>query len=90
MLCQAVCSGMNLIPVSLLGAVVVTSDTTSLLVNVLILAVILCVAFWIIGKIAAPDPINLILRLIVGILGLIWLLNLVGAVGGHPFVIYHR
>ena len=36
---------MNLIPASLLGAVVVSSDTTGLLVNVLILAVILLVIF---------------------------------------------
>jgi hypothetical protein len=81
---------MNLFPASLLGDVVVSSDTTGLLVNVLILAVILCIAFWIVGKMAAPEPLGLILRVIVGIFGLLWLLNLVGAVGQHPFVIYHR
>jgi hypothetical protein len=80
---------MNLIPVRLLGAVVVGSDTTGLLINVAILAIVLCIAFWIIGKMSAPDPLGTILRVIVGILGLIWLLNLIGAVGGHPFVIYH-
>jgi len=73
-----------------LFSVVVGSDTTSLLVNVLILAIVLVVAFWIIGSMAAPEPIGTILRVIVGIAGLLWLLNLVGAVGGHPFVIYHR
>jgi hypothetical protein len=57
---------------------------------VVILALILAVAFWIIGKMAAPEPLGLIFRVIVGVLGLIWLLNLLGAVGGHPFVIYHR
>ena len=76
-------------PASLLGAVVVASDTTGLLINIVILAVVLCVAFWIIGKMAAPEPIGVIFRVIVGILGLIWLLNLLGAVGAHPFVIYH-
>jgi len=70
-------------------AAVVASDTTGLLINILILAIVLIVAFWIIGKMAAPNPIGTILRVIVGVLGLIWLLNLVGAVGGHPFVIYH-
>jgi len=80
---------MNLNPASLLGAVVVTSDTSGLLINILILAIVLIVAFWIIGKMAAPDPIGVILRIIVGVLGLLWLLNLVGAVGGHPFVLYH-
>ncbi len=80
---------MNLLPASILGDVVVTSDTTGLVINVVILALILAVAFWIIGKMAAPEPLGLILRVIVGVLGLIWLLNLLGAVGGHPFVIYH-
>jgi hypothetical protein len=81
---------MNLLPASILGDVVVTSDTTGLVINVVILALILAVAFWIIGKMAAPEPLGLIFRVIVGVLGLIWLLNLLGAVGGHPFVIYHR
>jgi hypothetical protein len=81
---------MNLLPASILGDVIVTSDTTGLVINVVILALILAVAFWIIGKMAAPEPLGLIFRVIVGVLGLIWLLNLLGAVGGHPFVIYHR
>jgi len=81
---------MHLIPPSTLAATVIaTSDTAGLLINILILAIVLVVAFWIIGKMAAPNPIGTILRLIVGIIGLIWLLNLVGAIGGHPFMIYH-
>jgi 3-hydroxyacyl-CoA dehydrogenase len=80
---------MNLLSAPLLAALV-ASDTTGLLVNILILAVVLIVAFWIIGKMAAPDPIDTILRIVVGLMGLIWLLNLVGVLGGHPFVMYHR
>jgi hypothetical protein len=80
---------MYLIPAPFLGATVVASDTTGLLINILILAVVLVVAFWIIGKMAAPNPIGTILRIIVGLIGLLWLLNMVGAVGGQPFVIYH-
>jgi len=80
---------MHLIPASLLGAVVIASDTTGMLVNIAILALVLCVAFWIIGKMAAPEPLGLVLRVIVGVLGLLWLLNLLGVVGGSPFVIYH-
>jgi hypothetical protein len=81
---------MNFFPPALFGAVVVATDATGLIVNILILALVLVVAFWIIGKMAAPDPIGTILRVIVGVIGLIWLLNLVGAVGDHPFMIYHR
>ncbi|HEY3756758.1 MAG TPA: hypothetical protein VGL42_11465 [Opitutaceae bacterium] len=71
-------------------AIVTSSNTTDLIINIVILAVVMIVAFWIIGKMAAPDPIGTILRLVVGIIGLIWLLNMVGFVGGHPFVIYHH
>jgi hypothetical protein len=81
---------MHLISGPLLGAVVVTSDGGSLLINILIVALIFALAFWVIGKMAVPEPINLIFRVIVGIVALIWLLNLFGALGGSPFVIYHR
>ncbi len=80
---------MTLIPASPLAAVVVASDTTSLAINIVILVIVLIIAFWIIGKMAAPDVIGTILRIIVGVLGLIWLLNLVGVMGVHPFLIYH-
>jgi Co/Zn/Cd efflux system component len=80
---------MNSISAPLLAALV-ASDTTSLFVNIVILAVVLIVAFWIVGKMGAPDPIDTILRIVVGVIGLVWLLNLVGVLGGHPFVMYHR
>jgi hypothetical protein len=80
---------MNLIPASLLSAVVVTSDAPSTLINILIIALIFALAFWVIGKMGVPEPINMILRVIVGLVALVWLLNLFGALGGHPFVLYH-
>ena len=80
---------MHLIPAQLLGAVVVASDSTGLLINLLINVVIIALAFWVIGKMALPEPVGLILRVIVGIIALLWLLNLFGAMGGHPFVLYH-
>jgi hypothetical protein len=80
---------MNLIPAPLLADVVVASDSTGTLINILIVALIFSLAFWVIGKMGVPEPINLILRVIVGIIALVWLLNLFGAVGGHPFVLYH-
>ncbi len=81
---------MHLIPASLLGAVVVTSsDAPGTLINILIVALIFSLAFWVIGKMGVPEPVNMILRVIVGIIALIWLLNLFGALGGHPFVLYH-
>jgi hypothetical protein len=80
---------MHLIPAQLLGAVVVTSDSTGLLINLLIVALIIALAFWVVGKMGLPEPVGLILRIIVGVIALIWLLNLFGAMGGHPFVLYH-
>lgn len=80
---------MHLIPAQLLGAVVIASDSTGLLINLLIIALIFSLAFWVIGKMALPEPVSMILRIIVGVIALIWLLNLFGAMGGHPFVLYH-
>jgi hypothetical protein len=80
---------MHLIPTQLLGAVVVASDSTGLLINLLIVALIIALAFWVVGKMGLPEPVGLILRIIVGVIALIWLLNLFGAMGGHPFVLYH-
>jgi hypothetical protein len=81
---------MHLIPVQLLGDVVVATDSAGLLINLLIDALIFSLAFWVIGKMGLPEPIGMILRAIVGVIALIWLLNLFGAMGGHPFVLYHR
>jgi len=49
-----------------------------MLVSILILVLILVVAFWIIGEMSLPHPINMIVRVVVGIVGLIYLLNLIG------------
>lgn len=81
---------MHLLPAPVFSAVVVGSDTTNLVINLIILVLVLVVAFWIIGKMAAPDPIGTILRVLIGLLGLLWLLNLIGFVGGHQFFIYHN
>ena len=61
---------MHLAPASLLGAVVVASDSTGTLINILIVALIFSLAFWVIGKMGVPEPINMILRVIVGIVAL--------------------
>ncbi len=50
----------------------------SLLITLLIFAVVAYVAFWIIGQIALPDPMGLILRIIVGVSLLLVLLSKAG------------
>jgi len=80
---------MHLIPAIPFADVVVASGASGTLINILIMALIFSLAFWVIGKMGVPEPIGLILRVIVGIVALVWLLNLFGALGGHPFVLYH-
>lgn len=55
-------------------------DLVSILVLLLVVAVIAFVAFWVIGQMGLPDPINLVARVIVGV---ILLLVLLGMFTGH-------
>lgn len=54
----------------------------SLLISLLVLALVVFVAFYVIGMMGIPDPMNLILRVIVGIIALVYLLNMVGGIPG--------
>lgn len=49
-----------------------------MLVSLLIAAVVLVIAFWIINEMGLPHPINMLVRVIVGIIGLIYVLGLLG------------
>lgn len=77
-------------PFASLAYLTANNVSTNLIINLVILVLVLVVAFWIVAKMAAPEPIGTILRVVIGLLGLLWLLNLIGFVGGHPFFIYHQ
>jgi len=70
-------------------AVVDASNAVGLLINILIVVLIFSLAFWVIAKMGVPEPVNLVLRVIVGVIALLWLLSMVGAFGGHPFLVWH-
>lgn len=53
-----------------------------LLITLLIIALVVFVAFWIVNEIGLPHPINLIVKVIVGVIALIYLLNALGGVPG--------
>lgn len=53
----------------------------SLLLTILVICLVVYVAFYVIGMMGIPDPMNLILRVIVGVVALVYLFN---AVGGMP------
>ncbi len=52
-----------------------------LLLTLLCIALAVYVAFWIVDRVGPPDPFGLILRVIVGVIALVFLVN---AVGGIP------
>lgn len=54
--------------------------TVSFLISVLVLAVIVFVAFWIVDATGVPYPINMIIKVIVGILALVFLLQKSGLI----------
>jgi hypothetical protein len=51
-----------------------------LLITVLVVALIVFVAFWIVDQIGFPNPINMIAKAIVGVIGLVYLLQKTGLV----------
>ena len=52
--------------------------------SLLIFAIILCVAVWIVRLLPLPPPIPLIMQIIIGVFALMWLLHAFGAWGGSP------
>ncbi len=47
-----------------------------MIITILIAVLVLFVAFWVIGEMALPSPINMVARVVVGIIGLIYLLSI--------------
>jgi hypothetical protein len=77
---------MHLIPASF-AAIVVGSNVVGLLLTILIACLLIWGLFWIVGQMGLPPVPALIARVIIGILAIIYLLNLMGLVGGEPLVI---
>lgn len=76
---------MKLIPASFLAAVAV-SDMGNLLIQIVIAGLIVWLLFWFIGWVGLPEPFAKVAKVLVGLVTLIFLINVLLSIGGHPLV----
>lgn len=61
-------------------------DVGSLLIQLLIAGVVFYLVIWLVNWIGIPAPIDKVIKAIVGIALVIYLVNVLAALGGHPFI----
>jgi hypothetical protein len=84
---RAVRDGMHLLLP--FAAVVLGGNLVNLLVTLLVIALVIWLLFWVIGQMGLPAPMNLVARVIVGVIAILVLLDCLGAFGGQPLVLIH-
>lgn len=57
-----------------------------LLVELVLVGLIFWLILWFVGYVGVPEPFAKVIKVIVGLCILIYLLNLVMGLGGHPFL----
>lgn len=64
------------------------SGLLGLLVTLVLAGLVFWLIWWFIGYVALPEPFNKVARVIIGLVALIFLLNLLFGMGGHPIFRY--
>lgn len=64
------------------------SGLLSLIVTLVVAALVFWLLWWFIDYVGIPEPFNKVVRVLIGLVALIFLLNLLMGMGGHPFVRY--
>lgn len=62
------------------------SGLISLLITLLILGLIFYVVVWAINWVGVPEPFNKVIKVILGLVVLIFLINLIMGLSGHPVI----
>jgi hypothetical protein len=60
----------------------------SLLVTIVIAGLIFWLIWWFIGYVGVPEPFNKVIRVILGLAVLIFLINILMTLGGHPLIVW--
>ena len=58
----------------------------SLLVTLVIVGLIFWLIWWFIGYVGVPEPFNKVIRVIIGLAVLIYLIDVLLGLGGHPLI----
>lgn len=67
---------------------IATSGLTGLLVTLVIAGLIFWLIWWFLGFIGLPEPFNKVAQVIVGLVALVFLIDILLRVGGHPLFRY--
>lgn len=62
------------------------SALLSLLVTLVIVGLIFWLIWWFLGYVGVPEPFNKVIRVILGLVIFIYLINVLMSVGGHPLI----
>jgi ABC-type multidrug transport system permease subunit len=63
------------------------STLLSLLVSVVIAGLIFWLIWWFVGYVNPPEPFNKVIRVILGLVALVYLINILLSISGHPVLI---
>lgn len=64
------------------------SDLVPLLIQLVIVGLILWLLVWFVGWAGIPEPFAKVARVLIGLVGLIYLINLLLSISGHPLVVW--
>lgn len=67
---------------------IATTGLTGLLVTLVIVGLIFWLVWWFIGFVGLPEPFNKVAQVIIGLFALVFLIDLLLRVGGHPLLRY--
>ncbi len=65
---------------------ITSSSLLTLFITLVIAGLIFWLVWWFIGYVGLPEPFNKVARVLIGLLVLIFLINLLLGLGGHPLV----
>lgn len=63
--------------------VIATSGLLSLLVTLVIVGLIFWLVIWFLGWVGVPEPFNKVIKVIVGLVCLVYLINVLLGISGH-------
>ena len=58
----------------------------TVLIELVIGGLILWLCWWFIGYIGLPEPVKKVAMVLIGLVALVWLVNVLMTLAGHPFV----
>ena len=69
-------------------AIITGSSLLSLLITLVIAGLICWLLWWFMGYVGLPEPFNKVARVLVGLVALIFLINVLMGLVGKPFIVW--